>query len=55
MSYANHRSQEQKKKEEKESSPDAQDSSPATGKPTLGRDEPLGGELLTTEGGVSLA
>ena len=28
---------------------------PATGKPALGEDEPMGGELLTTEGGVSLA
>ena len=55
MSYANHHSQEQKKKEERDAPPDTQDNSPSTGKPALGRDEPLGGELLTTEGGVSLA
>lgn len=55
MSYANHQSQEQKKKEERDVPPDAQENSPATGKPLLGKDEPLGGELLTTQGGVSLA
>ncbi|KAL5420302.1 hypothetical protein PMIN03_000128 [Paraphaeosphaeria minitans] len=53
MSYSSHLTQEQKKKDE--APPEPSDNSPATGKPTLGRDEPLGGELLTTEGGVSLA
>lgn len=54
-SYASHHSQEQKKKEDKEDPPNTPDNSPSTGKPALGRDEPMGGELLTTEGGVSLA
>ncbi|KAJ4347943.1 uncharacterized protein N0V89_009315 [Didymosphaeria variabile] len=52
MSYSSHQP-EQKKKED--TPPETSDNSPATGKPTLGRDEPMGGELLTTEGGVSLA
>ncbi|KAF1967363.1 hypothetical protein BU23DRAFT_583896 [Bimuria novae-zelandiae CBS 107.79] len=55
MSYANHQSQEHRKKEERETPPDVPDNSPSTGKPALGRDEPMGGELLTTKGGVSLA
>lgn len=55
MSYAQTHSQEQKKKDGKDNPPAAPDNSPSTGKPALGRDEPLGGELLTTEGGVSLA
>ncbi|KAL1601591.1 hypothetical protein SLS60_006506 [Paraconiothyrium brasiliense] len=53
MSYSSHQTQEQKKKED--APPETSDNSPATGKPMLGKDEPLGGELLTTEGGVSLA
>ncbi|KAF2688450.1 hypothetical protein K458DRAFT_440105 [Lentithecium fluviatile CBS 122367] len=55
-SYVSHQQQEQKKKKEaKKPPPDEGQAPPSTGKPALGADEPIGGELLTTEGGVSLA
>ncbi|PVH99366.1 hypothetical protein DM02DRAFT_656421 [Periconia macrospinosa] len=64
-SYVTHQLIEVKKEEEKRKSLPPTDEGgpgfgggggpPATGKPALGEDEPIGGELLTTEGGVSLA
>lgn len=54
MSYVSH-TQEKQKKEEKQNPQNPPDNSPSTGKPALGKDEPLGGELLASEGGVSLA
>jgi hypothetical protein len=54
-SYVSHQQQEQKKREERRPPPDEGQHPPSTGKPNLGTDEPIGGELLTTEGGVSLA
>jgi len=54
-SYVAHREKEQKKKDEQNNSPDGGDHTPSMGKPLLGKDNPLGGELLTTEGGVPLA
>jgi hypothetical protein len=53
-SYVTHQQHEQKKREAKRLPP-AEGQPPSTGKPALGADEPIGGELLTTEGGVSLA
>ncbi|KAJ4287634.1 hypothetical protein N0V90_012337 [Kalmusia sp. IMI 367209] len=55
FSSVSHQEQKKKEEEERDTSPDAGDNSPSTGKPALGKDEPLGGELLTTEGGVALA
>lgn len=64
-SYVTHQLNEVKKEEEKKRMLPPSDEGgpgfgngggpPATGKPALGEDEPMGGELLTTEGGVSLA
>ncbi|KAF2250709.1 hypothetical protein BU26DRAFT_562674 [Trematosphaeria pertusa] len=54
-SYVSHQQKEQEKAYKKKPPPDEEQNPPSTGKPALGKDEPIGGELLTTEGGVSLA
>lgn len=56
-SYVAHQETERKKKKKKEKKALPTESQPplAVAKPAVSMDEPLGGELLSTEGGVSLA
>ncbi|KAF2640813.1 hypothetical protein P280DRAFT_329015 [Massarina eburnea CBS 473.64] len=55
-SYVSHQSdKEKKRKEEKKPPSDGGQGPPANGKPASSANEPLGSELLATEGGVSLA
>ncbi|KAF1961069.1 hypothetical protein CC80DRAFT_229584 [Byssothecium circinans] len=54
-SYVTHKTAKENKKEEKKPPSDEEQSPSATGKPVLGANEPIGGELLASEGGVSLA
>lgn len=58
LRYSSHMNQlekEQKKKEEKKSPSDDGDNSPTADRLGLDKEAPIGGELLTTEGGVPLA
>ena len=57
-SYVSHKTgkdKDKKKEAKKPPSGDGGQDPPVPGNPTIGADEPLGGELLTVQGGVSVA